>query len=99
MLREQRLIIFDNTDLRTALELADLKLHKLPNGLISKVEVVKGPITFLKLEIAGNQAEFPVSVAIDCMIQYCINLGIPLPMSAQKRLLMSNDQLALELRS
>ena len=98
MLREFRLIVFDNVELRQALDLADLKLHQLPKGTITSVKIINSTMPYLDLEIAGQKEEFPVAAAAECMAQHCINSGIPLAKHLKKRLLMSHGQLALELR-
>lgn len=99
MLREFRLIVFDNVELRKALDLADLKLHKLSGGTITSVNIINDSMPYLKLEIAGQMEEFPVAKASECMIQHCLNEGIPLAQNMQKRIVMTHGQIALELRT
>jgi len=108
MPKEDRLIIFSNEEVYKALYAlsAQKQLKKPPAGVITKIEEVKGDRNTICLHLSNPQESFDSDKKLDytrdflaaALMLFCRGLGIPLPKSARKSVMLRNGEVMLRVQ-
>lgn len=108
MPREDRLIIFTNEEVYKAIfALSTQKqLKKPPAGMITKVAEAEGDRNTITVHLHNPQETFDADKTIDysrdflaaALMLFCRGLGIPLPKSARKSVMLKNDEVMLRVQ-
>jgi hypothetical protein len=103
---ELRRIVFSNDELRSALE-DYLKGQKtpLPLGVITSVQLSDAPQGTVFLYLAGREDNDRASLALSpekiaaALLRFCKRQRIPVPRRANKSLIVTGDNVALDIRT
>ena len=108
MPREDRLIIFSNEEVYKALYAlsAQKQLKKPPAGMIEKVEEAEGDRNTIVIYLHNPQETFDKDKQVDytrdflaaALMLFCRGLGIPLPKSARKSVMLRNGEVMLRVQ-
>ncbi len=108
MPREDRLIIFDNEEVYKALFAlsAQKQMRKPPAGMITKVEEGQEDRNQITIHLHNPQETFDKDVSVEysrdflaaALMLFCRGLGIPLPKSARKSVMLRNGEVMLRVQ-
>ena len=108
MPKEDRLIIFSNEEVYKALYAlsAQKQLKKPPVGAVTHVEEAEDDRNRIIIHLHNPQANFDNDTQIDytrdfvaaALMLFCRGLGIPLPKSARKSVMLRNGELMLRVQ-
>jgi hypothetical protein len=105
---EFRRIVFTNAELRQALDASrDPVRVPVPEGQLQSVKFVDETrenliVSIHVMDCEADRVErrsLPASFVAAALIKHCMAIRVPLPRGAQKSLVISGDNIALELRS
>jgi hypothetical protein len=105
---EFRRIVFSNAELRQAIDASrDVKSVSVPDGPLQSVSFIdetreKVLVSVLVADCELDRVEkraLPASFVAAALIRHCMAMHVPLPRFAQKSLVISGENIALELRS
>lgn len=108
MPKEDRLIIFSNDEVYKALYAlcAQKQLRKPPAGALTKIEEVKDDKNTITIHLHNPQETFDKDRTIEykrdflaaALMLFCRGLGIPLPKSARKSVMLRNGEVMLRVQ-
>lgn len=108
MPKEDRLIIFDNEEVYKALYAlsAQKQLKKPPAGAVVKVEEDADDRNKITIHLHNPQETFDKDMTVDytrdflaaALMLFCRGLGIPLPKSARKSVMLRNGEVMLRVQ-